>query len=53
MPAERGLRCGIYVRVSTADQRCEGQLEALRRYADARAREGVGTRQVKELVLAK
>jgi DNA invertase Pin-like site-specific DNA recombinase len=35
MPAERGLRCGIYARVSTADQRCEGQLEMVRRFADA------------------
>src|SRR5690349_9012724 len=29
-------RVGMYARVSTADQRCEGQLEALRRYAVAR-----------------
>ena len=36
MPPERRLRGGIYARVSTADQRCEGQLEALRRYAEAR-----------------
>jgi DNA invertase Pin-like site-specific DNA recombinase len=36
MPPERRPRAGIYARVSTADQRCEGQLEALRRYADAR-----------------
>ena len=27
---------GLYARVSSADQRCEGQLEALRRYAAAR-----------------
>jgi DNA invertase Pin-like site-specific DNA recombinase len=36
MAHEQQLRGGLYARVSTSDQHCETQLEALRRYAAAR-----------------
>jgi DNA invertase Pin-like site-specific DNA recombinase len=41
MPLEQGLRAGVYARVSTADQDCGVQLDALRGYAAARGWSGV------------